>query len=100
VPLIVRIDGDDLRDARVLSRRAFLNSRRHAYLWYGANRHYGEIMVPVLVIYGDRDWSRSDERQHTINAIPGAKAETVANGGHFLSLDQPERLATLIKSFG
>jgi hypothetical protein len=25
--------------------------------------------------------------------------ETVAAGGHFLSLDQPERLATLIKSF-
>jgi hypothetical protein len=25
--------------------------------------------------------------------------ETVANAGHFLSLDQPERLAELIKSF-
>jgi pimeloyl-ACP methyl ester carboxylesterase len=31
--------------------------------------------------------------------IPGAKLETVANGGHFLSLDQPERLAELIKLF-
>ena len=30
---------------------------------------------------------------------PGAKVETVAYGGHFLSLDQPERLAKLIKSF-
>jgi hypothetical protein len=25
--------------------------------------------------------------------------ETVANGGHFLSLDQPERLAKVIESF-
>jgi hypothetical protein len=31
--------------------------------------------------------------------IPEAKVETVANGGHFLSLDQPERLAELTKSF-
>jgi pimeloyl-ACP methyl ester carboxylesterase len=55
--------------------------------------------VPVLVVYGDRDWSREDERQRTVKAIPGAKMETVANAGHFLSLDQPERLAELINSF-
>ena len=80
--------------------RAFLNLLRHAHLWDEARRRYGEITVPVLVIYGDRDWSRADERQRTINAIPGAKSETIANGGHFLSLDQPEQLARLIKSFG
>jgi len=80
--------------------RAFLNLLRHAHLWDEARRRYGEITVPVLVIYGDRDWSRADERQRTINAIPGAKSETIANGGHFLSLDQPERLARLIKYFG
>jgi pimeloyl-ACP methyl ester carboxylesterase len=79
--------------------RAFLNLLRHAHLWDEARRRYGEITVPVLVIYGDRDWSRADERQRTINAIPGAKSETIANGGHFLSLDQPERVARLIKSF-
>jgi pimeloyl-ACP methyl ester carboxylesterase len=50
------------------------------------------------VIYGDRDWSRQEERRRTVQAIPGGKVETVANGGHFLSLDQPERLAALIKS--
>jgi len=80
--------------------RAFLNLLWHAHLWDEARRRYGEITVPVLVIYGDRDWSRADERQRTINAIPGAKSETIANGGHFLSLDQPEQLARLIKSFG
>jgi len=80
--------------------RAFLNLLRHAYLWDDARKRYGAIKVPVLVIYGDRDWSRPNERQRTIDAIPGAKAETIAIGGHFLALDQPERLATLIKSFG
>ena len=61
-------------------------------------QRYGEIKIPVLVIYGDQDWSRPDERQSTVESIPGAKMETVSNGGHFLSLDQPERLAKLIKS--
>jgi pimeloyl-ACP methyl ester carboxylesterase len=79
--------------------RAFLNLLRHAYLWDEARERYGEITVPVLVVYGDRDWSREDERQRTIKAIPGAKVETVSNAGHFLSLDRPERLAELINSF-
>jgi len=79
--------------------REFLNLLRHAHLWDEARRRYGEITVPVLVVYGDRDWSREEERQRTVSAIPGAKMETVANAGHFLSLDQPDRLANLIKSF-
>src|SRR5262245_49940316 len=79
--------------------RAFLNLFRHAHLWDKARERYGEITVPVLVVYGDRDWSHEDERQRTVKAIPGAKVKTVANAGHFLSLDQPERLAELIKSF-
>jgi pimeloyl-ACP methyl ester carboxylesterase len=79
--------------------RAFINLLRRAHLWDKARERYGEITVPVLLVYGDRDWSREDERQRTVKAIPGAKVETVANGGHFLSLDQPERLAELIKSF-
>ena len=79
--------------------QAFLSLLRHAYLWDAAREHYGDIKVPVLVVYGDRDWSRPDERQRTVAAIPKAKMETVPEGGHFLSLDQPQRLAELITSF-
>jgi pimeloyl-ACP methyl ester carboxylesterase len=79
--------------------RAFLNLLRHAHKWDEARQCYGGINVPVLVIYGDRDWSRQEERRRTVQAIPGANVETVANGSHFLSLDQPERLAELMKSF-
>src|SRR5262245_9370994 len=79
--------------------RAFLNLLRYAHKWDEAKRRYSEIDLPVLVIYGDRDWSRQEERRRTVQAIPGAKLEMVTNGGHFLSLDQPERLAELIKSF-
>jgi len=79
--------------------RAFLNLLRHAYKWDEARQRYSEINLPVLVIYGDQDWSRQEERRRTVQAIPGAKVETVADAGHFLSLDQPEHLAELIKSF-
>jgi pimeloyl-ACP methyl ester carboxylesterase len=79
--------------------QAFLNLLRHAYLWNAAREHYGDIEVPVLVVYGDHDWSRPDERQRTVAAIPMAKIETVPDGGHFLSLDRPQRLAEMIMSF-
>jgi len=79
--------------------RAFLNLLRNAHKWDEARQRYREINLPVLVIYGDQDWSRQEERRRTVQAIPGARVETVANGGHFLSLDQPESLAELIKSF-
>ena len=78
---------------------AFLNLIRNAHHWEDARQVYSQINIPVLVVYGDRDWSRADERQRTVKAIPGAKVETVANGGHFLSLDQPESVVTLIKEF-
>jgi len=35
-----------------------------------------------------------------IQRLRRGQIETIASGGHFLSLDQPERLARLIKSFG
>jgi pimeloyl-ACP methyl ester carboxylesterase len=79
--------------------RAFLNLIRHAYLWDEARQHYGKIDVPVLVVYGAGDWSRAEERRRTVKAIPNARLETVPDGGHFLSLDQPERLAEAIKRF-
>lgn len=79
--------------------RGFLNLIRNAHCWEGARGHYGQIAVPVLVVYGDRDWSYPEERLQTTRAIPGARVETVADGGHFLTLDQPQRVAELIKGF-
>ena len=85
--------------ARAGHYRAFLNLIRHAYLWEDARQVYGKIASPVLVVYGDDDWSLPEERRRTVAAIPGARVETVADGGHFLPLDRPERLAELITGF-
>ena len=54
---------------------------------------------PVLVGYGEQDWSRAEERQRTVKSIPGATVEVVPDGGHFLSLDQPKRLAEIVERF-
>jgi pimeloyl-ACP methyl ester carboxylesterase len=54
--------------------------------------------VPVLVVYGEHDWSGAKERRRTVRSIPGARVEQIP-GGHFLSLDQPQRLSDLIVRF-
>jgi pimeloyl-ACP methyl ester carboxylesterase len=79
--------------------QAFLSLIRHAHLWDEAQDRYGEIEVPVLVVYGEKDWSSAKERRRTVRSIPGARVEEVRDGGHFLSLDQPKRLAELITRF-
>ena len=78
---------------------AFLNLIRHAHHWDEARARYGKIDVPVLVVYGEQDWSRAGDRQRTVESIPGARVEVVADGGHFLSLDQPKRLAEIVERF-
>jgi pimeloyl-ACP methyl ester carboxylesterase len=79
--------------------RALLNLIRHASKWDEACSDYGKISLPVLVVYGDRDWSRESERRATWQRIPGAKVQVIKNGGHFLSLDRPEDVVRLAREF-
>jgi len=79
--------------------RGFINLIRNAARWEQARHAYAQIKIPVLLVYGDRDWSRETERQRNCREIPGAKLETVINGGHFLSMDRPEEVIRLIKQY-
>jgi pimeloyl-ACP methyl ester carboxylesterase len=79
--------------------RAFLNLIRHAYKWEDAHLVYGDIKVPVLVIYGEDDWSREPERHRTVKGISDSRIEIVRGGNHFLSLDKPETVVKLISDF-
>jgi pimeloyl-ACP methyl ester carboxylesterase len=78
---------------------AFLNLIRHLPLWRKAHQSYGRVNLPVLLVYGDHDWSRESERQQTLREIPNARLVTVENGGHFLPLDQPEAVVQNIRAF-
>jgi pimeloyl-ACP methyl ester carboxylesterase len=57
------------------------------------------IMKAVCLIWGDKDWSKPDEREHDRRLIPDAESTTIENGGHFLPLDRPQELQELIIRF-
>jgi pimeloyl-ACP methyl ester carboxylesterase len=79
--------------------RSLINLFRNGKRWEEARDEYKNINIPVKVVYGDQDWSNEDERQRTINAIPNSTTVIIKEGGHFLSMDQPEALIAEIKSF-
>jgi pimeloyl-ACP methyl ester carboxylesterase len=79
--------------------RAFLSLLRNAETWEVATKDYGRIEVPVLLVWGDRDWARPPEREHDRSLIPGVQMTTLERGGHFLPLDRPGELSQLIIRF-
>ncbi len=79
--------------------RAFMSLVRHGPEWERARQEYGNIVVPTLLLYGDRDWSRPQEREYTARAIPGARTEVLKDVGHFASLDAPQQVVRAILDF-
>jgi pimeloyl-ACP methyl ester carboxylesterase len=76
--------------------KALMSLIRHFPEWEAARKEYGRIKVPVGLIYGQYDWSRPEEREANLSAIPRAQLTTVRGGGHFLSLDAPAEITRLI----
>lgn len=79
--------------------RAFISLLRHAASWEAATEAYSKVNVPTYLIWGDRDWSTPQEREHDRALVPGAQSATIENGGHFLPLDRPAELRDLIIRF-
>lgn len=65
------------------------NVLSHWKSWANASATYPQITCPVTLIYGEKDWSRNEERLRTQAQIPHATLFTIANAGHFLSVDHP-----------
>ena len=79
--------------------RAFISLLRNAASWEAAAKDYGRIAIPVLLVWGDRDWATAEEREHDRKRIPGVEMTTLEAGGHFLPLDRPKELLELIVRF-
>jgi pimeloyl-ACP methyl ester carboxylesterase len=79
--------------------RGFMSLVRHWPEWEQARAEYGNIAVPVLLLYGDHDWSRAGEREADRQAIPGARMQVVPDASHFLSLDAPEEVVQAVVEF-
>jgi pimeloyl-ACP methyl ester carboxylesterase len=79
--------------------QGFLSLLAHERLWPEAHKEYSSIKVPVLLVYGEKDWAPQRARAYTRSLIPGVVSETVSDGSHFLSLDRSRELLDLIIRF-
>jgi pimeloyl-ACP methyl ester carboxylesterase len=79
--------------------QAFMSLVHHWPTWEAVRERYGDIDCPVLLLYGDHDWSRPDERAETARLIPGAEVRTVKDAGHFLSFDAPAEMIEQVVEF-
>jgi pimeloyl-ACP methyl ester carboxylesterase len=79
--------------------QAFMSLVAHWADWEKARAEYNQIDIPVLLVYGDHDWSRPEEREANQQALPRAQMTIVKDAGHFLALDAPEALTQLIRDF-
>jgi pimeloyl-ACP methyl ester carboxylesterase len=79
--------------------RAFMSLVHHWAGWERGRSEYRSINLPVLLVYGDHDWSRVPEREADRQTVPGATLRTVQSAGHFLALDAPEELIGAVLSF-
>jgi pimeloyl-ACP methyl ester carboxylesterase len=76
--------------------RAFTRLVRAWSSWDGARAEYAKITVPVLLLYGDHDWSREEEREADRQSIAGVRMQIAKDAGHFLSLDAPDELVRAV----
>ncbi len=54
---------------------------------------YPDVAAPVTLVYGDRDWSRPDEREANRRLIGPAHSVTLPDTGHFAAMENPDACA-------
>ncbi len=79
--------------------KGFRSLVRHWPSGEAARMEYQSISRPVLLLYGEHDWSRPGEREANLRDIPGSKLTSVSNAGHFLALDAPEDFVRHVTEF-
>ena len=80
------------RGYRYVERKTFAGRRS----WSTARAHYKDVKAPVTFIYGDHDWSISDERSRNSAELPKTRMTTLPQTGHFAVLERPHRIAEII----
>ena len=61
-----------------------------------ARARYTNVRAHVHLIYGEKDWSRSSDRQANKYLLPAAKFTEISNAGHFVVLERPDVPASLL----
>jgi pimeloyl-ACP methyl ester carboxylesterase len=85
---------------RVGFRSGYRRAERMIFLnwesWTAARESYDSISLPVLLVYGEHDWSRENEREANHALIPGSRMIVLTDTGHFSSLEKPEEIIRII----
>jgi pimeloyl-ACP methyl ester carboxylesterase len=61
-----------------------------------ARRRYGDVKVPVTLVYTERDWSRPEERQQVADLLTDVETITLPDAGHFTALERPADVARIL----
>jgi pimeloyl-ACP methyl ester carboxylesterase len=61
-----------------------------------ARQFYSRVKAPVTFVYGDHDWSKPSEREVVARLVPGSRMITLADTGHFASLEHPDEVARIL----
>ncbi|MER6134304.1 alpha/beta hydrolase [Streptomyces sp. NPDC001815] len=61
-----------------------------------ARSRYPEVKAPVHLVYGEKDWSRTSDREANKRLLPSADFTQVPGAGHFIALERPDVLADLL----
>ena len=64
--------------------------------YIAARSRYSEVKAPIQIIYGEKDWSRSSDREENKRLLPQARFTHVSNAGHFVVLERPDVPANLL----
>ena len=85
---------------RVGKRKGYSKVARAVYKslssYVAGRAFYKDVMVPVIMVYGDHDWSRQSERESAFAEIKRAKMITLPNTGHFASLESSNEFCQIL----
>ena len=76
--------------------QAFMNLIKHFPKWQAVREDYGNIEVPVQLLYAEHDWSTKQERAEVHNLIPNAELHTLKDSGHFASVDASDKIISIV----
>src|SRR3546814_64391 len=96
----VRLLGIARRMAADTGADTFLAQQRAIMARIDSRPRLGEIAVPTLLIWGEKDGITSRAHHGEIaDAIPGARLEVVPGAGHLPTVEAPEVVVPLLTSF-
>lgn len=78
----------------------FLAQQRAIMARIDSRPRLGEIAVPTLLVWGEKDGITSRaHHDEIVEAIPGARLEVIATAGHLPTIEAPEVVAALLSDF-